>query len=154
MELSAMELQLGVFGFLPTTHAETNAHKIVHDLQALYDISYIYLDAQPQCIHTWQITIIQNHGKTRILLIWALCWFKDGAGSGISCLYLWNAHISYHRNWVCYTWYCLQMHIICILVMKTQSKSTCLFATDQSILKSEIKTRLAKPIYELSLQLK
>ena len=47
MALSAMELQLGVFGMLPTTHAETNApppkKKYVHHLLTKCGISCMFI---------------------------------------------------------------------------------------------------------------
>ena len=81
--------KIGVFGLLPTTHVETNANKMRPQLCAAFHAS--------QYIHTWRITVILIMGKTRRPPIWALCWDKNGAGSGISLVYLWKWH-TMHPN--------------------------------------------------------
>ena len=102
MVSSTMELQLGVFGVLPTAHVETNAKKkCFHDLCALCCIS-------PVCIFMlrswhirtwWWIKVNLTAGKPWIPPVWAPCQVKDGAGSGMCGLYLWF----YERKW-CYIW--------------------------------------------------
>ena len=58
MASSAMELQLGVFGFLPTTHKETNANKMrPWSSQAVRHFTRVYLHAQT-LVHTH----LTNHG--------------------------------------------------------------------------------------------
>ena len=90
MALSVMELQLGVFRFLTTTHAETKAIKMhLWSLCTVLCFTHVYLHAQTTvqwC--TWQITVILIAGKTWIPQLESLCLDKNGAGSGISSLYL------------------------------------------------------------------
>ena len=50
MALSAMERQLGVFGFLPTTHAETNTNKMVREPNVLPHKQIIKDDDVKECI--------------------------------------------------------------------------------------------------------
>ena len=52
MASSAMGLKLGVFGFLPTTHAETNANKMhPQSMRAMWLFTHVYLHAQTP-VHT------------------------------------------------------------------------------------------------------
>ena len=48
MASSAIGVQLGVFGFLPTTHAKTNAKQMrrTQSLHAMRHFTYVYLHAQ------------------------------------------------------------------------------------------------------------
>ena len=89
MALSAMELQLGIFVFCwPHTRKQMQT-KCVHDLCVLLGVSRVSIFMlRPQYIRTWQITFILIVGKTQINSIWAPCQNKDGAGCGVSCLYL------------------------------------------------------------------
>ena len=94
MASSAMGLKLGVFGFLPTTHAKTHAKQMrPWSLHAVRHFTRVYLhtrtvvDAGDIC--TWWTTFILITGKTWRPLIWAPCRIQDGAGSGISRVYLW-----------------------------------------------------------------
>ena len=65
--------------------------KRVHDLHVPCGISCVFIfTLRPQYIRTWQTTVILITRKTRIPLIGAPCWDKDGASSGISGLYLWK----------------------------------------------------------------
>ena len=68
MVLSVMELQLGVFEFLPTTHAETNSNKCVYDLHTLCSISHVYLLGQTAVhVHTHLMNHSYfDHGKNPI----------------------------------------------------------------------------------------
>ena len=43
MAQSAMELQLGVFCFLPTTHVKTKANKMLSTIFALHGISWMFI---------------------------------------------------------------------------------------------------------------
>ena len=88
MAWSAMELQLGVFGFLPTTHTETNTNKMCpRSSRAVRRFTHVYVHAQ--------ITVhahLANHsyfdrGKNLNTPIGAPCLDEDGAGSGISTLF-------------------------------------------------------------------
>ena len=77
MASSAMELQLGVFRFLPTTPMEINAKK----MRTRYapDESRLFWAEK-----WWGKSEYPN---------WSPCWDNDGAESGISGLYLWLWHI-------------------------------------------------------------
>ena len=90
-----MEVQLGVFGVLPITHTQKQMQtKCIQNLRAPCGISCMFIfTLRPQYIRTWRIMIILIVGKTRIPPIGAPCLDKDGAGSGISGLYLWSVHI-------------------------------------------------------------
>ena len=85
-----MELQLGVFGFLPTTHTETNANKMCpQSSRALQHFTRVYLHPQ-RAAHTH----LANQGyfdrwKNPNTPIGDPCRDKDGAGTGISGLNLW-----------------------------------------------------------------
>ena len=94
MVSSAMGLKLGVFRFLPTTHAKAHT-KQIHSwsLRAMQHFTRVYLHVQITAdrggIRTWRTTVILIMGKTRRPPIWAPCQNKDGAGSAISRVYLW-----------------------------------------------------------------
>ena len=65
-------------------HTQT---KCVHDVRAPCSVSRMFIfTPRPQYIRIWQTTVILVMG---IPLIWAPCWDKNGAGSGISLVYLW-----------------------------------------------------------------
>ena len=58
MALSAMEIQLGVFGFWPTTHVGTNADKMrSQSSRTVQCFKCVYLNAQT-AVHTH----LTNHG--------------------------------------------------------------------------------------------
>ena len=61
---SAMELQLGVFGFLTTTHAETKANKMrAQPLRAVQHFTPVYFHAQA-AVHTSLLNCgYFDHGK-------------------------------------------------------------------------------------------
>ena len=64
--------------------------KCVHDLDAVCGLSRMFIfRLRPHYIPTWRITVILIAGKIWIPPIGVPCWDKDGAGSGISGLYLW-----------------------------------------------------------------
>ena len=93
---SAMGLELGVFGFLPTTYVKTNATQMrPRSLRAVRRFTRVYLHAQTAVdagdIRTWQTMVILISGKTWRPPNWAPCRNQDGAGSGISCVYLWSS---------------------------------------------------------------
>ena len=94
MASSAMELHLGVFCFifvfLPTTHAETNAYKmrpqsLFFALRAAFHASNLHAQT---AVHLHKSLLFCLREKTNTP-IGAPCQDKDGAGSGISGLYLW-----------------------------------------------------------------
>ena len=94
MASSAMRLNLGVFGFLPTTHAKANAKQMRSRSSRAARLSACdCFHAQPAVhainLRTWRTTIIFITGKTRRPPNWAPCQDQDGAGSGISGVYLW-----------------------------------------------------------------
>ena len=87
MVSSAMGLKLGAFGFLPTTrknNRETNASTIFM-LRAVFH-TQTAVDASDTCTR-WTTVIFT--GKTWLLQIWAPGREQNGAGSGISLVYLW-----------------------------------------------------------------
>ena len=93
MESSAMELQLGVFRFLPTTRAETNANKMrARSSRAMQRFTLTYLQApgKSQLFWLWEKNAIPQIGSSMP--------DKDGAGSGISGLYLWLHQTASAKN--------------------------------------------------------
>ena len=85
----AIELQLGYSGFCQPHMWKQTQSKCIHGLRAPYGISRVSIFMlRPQYIRTWRITVILIVGKTRIPLLWAPCWNKDGIDSGISGVYL------------------------------------------------------------------
>ena len=88
MASSAMGLKLGVFGSLPTTHTRKQTQtKCVHNYCTPCGVLRMFIfTLGPQYIRTRWIMNILIVGKT---WIGAPCRNEDGAGSGISCLYLW-----------------------------------------------------------------
>ena len=99
MASSAMELQLGVFGVF-ADHTRRNKRKqngstIFAHCAALYaSCSDRTEDAGSK--RTWRTRVILISGKTWKPPIWAPCRDKDGTGSGISGLYLWQ----WFSNWL------------------------------------------------------
>ena len=88
--------KLGVFRFssLPTTHAKTDTKQMrSRSLYTVRCFTCVHLHAQIAVdagdICTWQTTVILITGKPRIPPIWATCWDENGAGCGISLVYLW-----------------------------------------------------------------
>ena len=68
--------QIGVFGFLPTTHAKTHAKQMhPRSSHAVQHFTHVYLHtwtaADAGDIHTWRTTFILITRKTRRPLIWA-----------------------------------------------------------------------------------
>ena len=62
--LSAMELQLEVFRFLPTKYIVTNANKMrPQSSRTMWRLMRVYLQAQT-AVHTHLITVILITGKT------------------------------------------------------------------------------------------
>ena len=100
MASSAMGLKFGVFGFLQTTHAKTMRPQSSHAVQ---HFTRVYLHARTAIntgdIRTWRTTIVLITKNTQRPPIWAPCRNKDGAGSGISGVYLWC-----WRNLVSFSW--------------------------------------------------
>ena len=93
MTSSAVGLKLEIVGFLPTTHAKTHTKQMrPWSLRTVQPFTHVYLHTQTAVdagdIHTWQTTVIFITGKSRRPRIWAPCRNKDGAGSGISGVYL------------------------------------------------------------------
>ena len=91
-------LKLGVFGFLPTTHAKIDTTQMCPwSLPSMRRFTYVYLHAKTVVdagdIRTWQTTVILIKGKTQRPPIWAPCRNQDGAGSGIFRVYLWYSFI-------------------------------------------------------------
>ena len=67
--------------------------KCNYNLCAPCCVSHMFIfKLRPHYICFWQVTVILIVGKTWIPPIVALCLDKDGAGSGISGLYLWLVH--------------------------------------------------------------
>ena len=94
MASSAKGLKLGIFGFLPTTHAKTNTKQMrPRSSHTVRCFTHVYLHAQTAVdegdIRTRWTTVILIAGKTWRPPIWAPCQDKNGAGSGISPVYLW-----------------------------------------------------------------
>ena len=89
MASSDMELQLKVFGFLPTTYMERNANKMhQRSSRPVQHFKGVYFHAQTT-VHTHLTN--QDYFdrlKNPNTPIGAPCQNKDGAGSGISRLYL------------------------------------------------------------------
>ena len=88
-------LNLEVFGFLQTEHAKICAKQMRSlSLRAVVQrFTRVCLHAQT-VVHvgntpTLQTTVILITGKTRWPQNWAPCQNKDGAGTGISGVYLW-----------------------------------------------------------------
>ena len=96
MVLSAMELQFGVFGFLPTRHAEKQT-KCVHDLHVPFVVLRMFtFTLGPQYMYTH----LTNHsyfdrGKPLYPQLEPHAKKKNGAGSGIPGLQV----SSYARQW-------------------------------------------------------
>ena len=84
MASSAMGLSWGLWVF--TDHIRKNKRKT----NAPMIFAQTAVDAGS--IRTWQTTIILITGKPRRPPIWAPCRDKNGAGSGISLVYLWQWH--------------------------------------------------------------
>ena len=86
-------LKLGVFGFLRTKNGKTDAKPMrPRSLRTMQRLSEFYRHAQTAVdagdMRTWRTVVILIMGKTRRPPIWAPCWNQDGAGFGISCVYL------------------------------------------------------------------
>ena len=86
--------QIGVFGFLPTTHAKSNAIQMrPWSLRAVQPFTCVYLHAKAAVdagdMRTWRTTVILITGKTWRPPIWAPCRNQNGVGSWISRVYLW-----------------------------------------------------------------
>ena len=97
MASSAMGIKLGVFGFYQPHMQKQTQTKCVHDLHMPCCVSArVNLHAQTAVdagdIRTWRTTVILTTGKTPI---WAPCQDPNGAGSGISLVYLWNMCICF-----------------------------------------------------------
>ena len=87
MVSSAMGLKLGIFGFLSTTDAKTKAkQKRPRSSHPVYLYAQNAVDAGD--IRTWRTTLKLTTGKTQRHPIWAPCWNQDGAGSGVSHVYI------------------------------------------------------------------
>ena len=95
MATSAMWLK---FGFLPTKHAKTNTIQNASMIFAshvtfyyLYIFFYLYAKTPVGAddIRIWRTMVDLITGKTQRPPIWAPCRNQDGAGSGISRVYLW-----------------------------------------------------------------
>ena len=89
MALSAMGLKFGVFGFLSTTYAETNANKMcLRSSRGVWRFMRVYLHALT-AVHTH----LTNHGyfdggkNLNTPNLSPRCRDKNGAGSGISPAY-------------------------------------------------------------------
>ena len=95
MVLSAMGLKLGIFRFfLPTTHTQKqNAKQVPRwSLCTVLHFNTCYLHTQTVVdrgdICTWRTMVILITRKIRIPPIWVPCRDQNGAGSGISLVYL------------------------------------------------------------------
>ena len=88
----------GVFGFLLTTHAETNANKMsLQSVSAMQLFTHIYLHVQTAAdagdICTWRMTVFWSRGKPRTFPIGGTPWKEEnGADSWISNLNRWYTH--------------------------------------------------------------
>ena len=87
--LSTIELQLGVFRYLPTTHAEQNQNASTNF--ACHAVFHACLSAHSDCSRCWWHTHLKNHNyfdhrKNGIPLIGAPCWEENGADFWISIL--------------------------------------------------------------------
>ena len=111
MVSSAMEFQLGVFVVLPTTHVEKNANKMRP--WSLCGVSCMFsscLDNTTYAPDKSHLLWLQEKPKYPQLEPHARD--KDGAGSGISGVYLW----AFHRNPYFSQWKCLNTSIIWFLL--------------------------------------
>ena len=96
MALSAMRLKLGVFGFLPTTYAKTNAIQMrPQSLRAVWHFTHVHIHAKTTIdagdIRSWRTTVILITGKIQRPPIWATCWNQDGAVLGSPVyIYYWS----------------------------------------------------------------
>ena len=105
MAPSTMGLKLVIFGILPTTQAKINTKQMHPRIFARCVAFYTYLSSCSDHRSCRWHTHLMNHGyfdymKTWRPPIWAPCWDKNGAGSGISLVYLWQ-------------YYLLNFHSIC-----------------------------------------
>ena len=96
-------LKLGVFWFLPTTHAKTNAMQMCPwSLRAVQPFTCVYPNAKTTCRwHTWWTTVILIMGKTRRPQFKPHAGIKNGAGSGISVLCISTQPNSWLWSWAC-----------------------------------------------------
>ena len=93
MALWAMELQFGVFEFLPTTRGnkrKQNASMISAYCAAFHTCLFSCSDRSTWAPDESRFFFLYVR-KTRIPPIWAPCRNKDDAGSGISGVYLWQS---------------------------------------------------------------
>ena len=113
MALSAMGLNLGVFGFFPTTQAKANAKQMRSwSVHAARILTHVFFMLRPQyMLVTYapdEPRLFWLREKTRRPPNWAPFRDQNGAGSGISGVYMWTAHkisvvsMSRHRQsrWV------------------------------------------------------
>ena len=82
--------EFGVFGFLLTTHTKQIRPRSLHTMRR-FTRDYLHTQTTVDVgdICTWRTTVTLITGKTRRPPIWASCWDQNGAGSGISLVYLW-----------------------------------------------------------------
>ena len=91
------------------------------------------VDAGDIC--TWRTTVILITGQTRRPPIWAPCRNQDGAGSGISGVYLWSCISSKTVFQLCnlsvgiglHDWNCLQFPMSCLAESLTCFRSKLIF---------------------------
>ena len=84
-----LEFQLEVFGFLPTTHAATNANKLhPQSLHAVWHFKRVYLHACSIYTPDKMLFFFDRGKNASDPPIGALC-HKYSAGCGISSLHLW-----------------------------------------------------------------
>ena len=89
MASSAMGLKLEVFGVLLITHAKNKCKANASMIFARRAAFYACLSSHSDCCRcTWRTTFILSMKKTQRPPTWAPCWDKNGAGSGISVVYL------------------------------------------------------------------
>ena len=98
---SAMGINLGVFGFLPTTRAKTNAKQIGSQFFAHRAGFNVWLSSCSDCSTCRQHTHLTIHNyfdyrKTRKPPSWARCWDQDGTDSGISGVPVAHIHIFFY----------------------------------------------------------
>ena len=90
-----MGLKLGVFEFLPTTHAEKLRNKRKHDASTIFARNAVFhaclfLSSNLKTLRNCRFMVILIAGKTRIPQIRVPYRDKNSTGSGISLVYLWH----------------------------------------------------------------
>ena len=128
MVLSVMGLKLGYSDFC-RPHMQ-NANEMCP--RSSCGVSHVFIVMlRPHYIRIWWITVILIVGKTRIPPIGAPCRDKNGAGSGISLVYLWHSLYwvwckGYEKVWnpvkVWWTSHCWVGYIISCTLLLTMNR--------------------------------